>query len=193
MCDNDAHFLGADDHDAHDTLICISMGKAKRDEERLHYTPELYVKGPEQMHEHVRVRRSSATRASRRWPTRWRSPSAATWTLPIGANHAPMVRVTHPRDATGACHEDPRYAGDLTAWYADYCSARFDARIRSTPSAPHLRPEDETRLSVRPTRCACCARRGWCGGTVRGILASRHELVEGSDEATERRTRRWSG
>ena len=26
VCDNDAHFLKAEDHDAHDTLICISMG-----------------------------------------------------------------------------------------------------------------------------------------------------------------------
>ncbi|MFA6046397.1 MAG: PHP domain-containing protein, partial [Phycisphaerales bacterium] len=49
VCDNDAHFLKADDHDAHDTLICISTGKGKFDDSRMHYTPELYVKSPQQM------------------------------------------------------------------------------------------------------------------------------------------------
>ena len=49
VCDNDAHFLRAEDHDAHDTLICISMGKIKDEPDRLRYTPELYVKSPQQM------------------------------------------------------------------------------------------------------------------------------------------------
>src|SRR5436190_8776039 len=49
VCDNDSHFLRAEDHDAHDTLICISMGKVKRDPDRLHYPAELYVKSPEEM------------------------------------------------------------------------------------------------------------------------------------------------
>jgi DNA polymerase III subunit alpha len=49
VCDNDSHFLRAEDHDAHDTLICISTGKLKSDQARMRYTPELYVKSPEQM------------------------------------------------------------------------------------------------------------------------------------------------
>ena len=28
VCDNDSHFLMAEDHDAHDTLVCISLGKS---------------------------------------------------------------------------------------------------------------------------------------------------------------------
>jgi len=49
VCDNDAHFMTADDWDAHDTLCCISMGKIKADENRLHYPRDLFVKSPEQM------------------------------------------------------------------------------------------------------------------------------------------------
>src|SRR5262249_25639139 len=49
VCDNDSHFLLAGDHDAHDTLICISMGKVKKDPDRFHYPPELYVKSPQEM------------------------------------------------------------------------------------------------------------------------------------------------
>jgi DNA polymerase-3 subunit alpha len=51
VCDNDSHFLKAEDHDAHDTLICISTGKLKSEPNRMHYPPELYVKSPEQMRE----------------------------------------------------------------------------------------------------------------------------------------------
>ncbi|MEM7622092.1 MAG: PHP domain-containing protein, partial [Planctomycetota bacterium] len=51
VCDNDSHFLRAEDHDAHDSLVCISLGKSKFDEERqkMKYSPELYVKSPEEM------------------------------------------------------------------------------------------------------------------------------------------------
>ena len=49
VCDNDAHFMTADDWDAHDTLCCISMGKVKHDDNRLHYPKDLYVKSPAQM------------------------------------------------------------------------------------------------------------------------------------------------
>ena len=49
VCDNDAHFMTADDWDAHDTLCCISMGKIKADESRIRYARDLYVKSPEQM------------------------------------------------------------------------------------------------------------------------------------------------
>src|SRR5205085_47377 len=46
VCDNDSHFLRAEDHDAHDTLICISTQVAKSAADRMHYPPELYVKSP---------------------------------------------------------------------------------------------------------------------------------------------------
>jgi len=49
VCDNDAHFLTADDYDYHDTLCCISMQKTKGDDNRLKYPRELYVKSPAEM------------------------------------------------------------------------------------------------------------------------------------------------
>ncbi len=50
VCDNDAHFLTAEDWDAHDTLCRISMGKLKS-EKGLTYPKDLYVKTPAQMAE----------------------------------------------------------------------------------------------------------------------------------------------
>jgi DNA polymerase-3 subunit alpha len=41
---NDAHFLRADDHDAHDVLLCIGLGKDYSDQNRMHYDRGLYFK-----------------------------------------------------------------------------------------------------------------------------------------------------
>ncbi len=48
---NDVHFLGKEDHYAHDVLCCISMGKLITDEGRLKYPTELYLKSPQEMQE----------------------------------------------------------------------------------------------------------------------------------------------
>ena len=47
---NDFHFLHADDHDAHDALICIQMGKTVDEQNRLCYPDGLYMKSPDEMH-----------------------------------------------------------------------------------------------------------------------------------------------
>src|SRR4051812_42288643 len=41
---NDAHFLRAEDHDAHDILLCIGLGKDRNDQSRMHYDRGLYFK-----------------------------------------------------------------------------------------------------------------------------------------------------
>lgn len=46
---NDAHFLGADDHDAHDVLLCIGLGKDYSDQNRMHYDRGLYFKNAPEM------------------------------------------------------------------------------------------------------------------------------------------------
>ena len=46
---NDVHFLGRDDHDAHDVMLCIGTGKMVADESRMKYAPELYFKSPAEM------------------------------------------------------------------------------------------------------------------------------------------------
>ena len=41
---NDAHFLQAEDHDAHDVLLCIGLGKDRSDTSRMRYDEGLYFK-----------------------------------------------------------------------------------------------------------------------------------------------------
>ncbi|MCC7387930.1 MAG: DNA polymerase III subunit alpha [Phycisphaerales bacterium] len=134
VCDNDSHFLRAEDHDAHDTLICISTGKLKSDTARMKYTPELYVKSPGQMREifgdgeYNRGEYSGGEYAGAGLEALANSCSIAARCaveLPIGANHAPVVRVKIPKAKDLPAHDDPAFGGDLTAWYKAYC-ARFE-------------------------------------------------------------------
>ena len=46
---NDVHFLHKTDHEAHDVMICIGTGHLLIDENRMHYTPEVYFKTAEEM------------------------------------------------------------------------------------------------------------------------------------------------
>ncbi len=46
---NDAHFLSADDHDAHDILLCIGLGKDRTDTDRMRYDRGLYFKNHEEI------------------------------------------------------------------------------------------------------------------------------------------------
>ena len=46
---NDAHFLGANDHDAHDILLCIGLGKDRSDADRMRYDRGLYFKNHEEI------------------------------------------------------------------------------------------------------------------------------------------------
>lgn len=137
VCDNDAHFLRAEDHDAHDTLICISTGKLKSDDQRMRYTPELYVKSPDQMRALFEPyadagREALANAAS--------IGERCNVELPLGVSHAPMVRVSlrapegvsppmgarRGNDAWSTAqlprHDEPRFKSDLTAWYKAYCA-----------------------------------------------------------------------
>ena len=41
---NDAHFLAAEDHEAHDVLLCIGLGKDRSDPSRMRYDQGLYFK-----------------------------------------------------------------------------------------------------------------------------------------------------
>src|SRR5918992_5405485 len=48
---NDAHFLRRDDHDAHDVLLCIGLGKDRDDQTRIRYDRGLYFKSGDEMRE----------------------------------------------------------------------------------------------------------------------------------------------
>jgi len=121
VCDNDAHFLRAEDHDAHDTLICISMGKTKETPDRLHYTPELYVKSPAQMRE-IFESEEFGDAGREAIANSVRIAERCEVELPVGENHAPMVRVRVPEDLPS--YDDPKYGGDTSAWHTDF-SSRF--------------------------------------------------------------------
>lgn len=46
---NDVHFLERAHHEAHDVMVCIGTGAMVQDERRLRYSPELYLKSPDEM------------------------------------------------------------------------------------------------------------------------------------------------
>jgi len=46
---NDAHFLQPHDHEAHDILLCIGLGKDRNDPNRMHYDEGLYFKSAQEM------------------------------------------------------------------------------------------------------------------------------------------------
>ncbi|MEM6750970.1 MAG: DNA polymerase III subunit alpha [Planctomycetota bacterium] len=86
VADNDAHFLTADDWDAHDTLCCISTGKLKSEEGRMRYPRDLFVKGPDQMVGEFEADLPEAVENSVRIADR------CDVELDFDANHAPVVR-----------------------------------------------------------------------------------------------------
>ena len=53
---NDAHFLRADDHDAHDVLLCIGLGKDRTDPDRMRYDRGLYFKSAPEIAAHFEDR-----------------------------------------------------------------------------------------------------------------------------------------
>ena len=48
---NDAHFLKAEDHDAHDIFICVGTGNKRADTKRINYPASSYLKSEEEMRE----------------------------------------------------------------------------------------------------------------------------------------------
>ncbi|HRJ49479.1 MAG TPA: DNA polymerase III subunit alpha, partial [Phycisphaerales bacterium] len=152
VCDNDAHFLRAEDHDAHDTLVCISTGKLKSEKNRLEYPPDLYVKSPAEMRSMFEAYGEAGEQSL---ANTVRIADRCHVELPIGVGNAPMVRVRRvrlgadPPPVTGQGEwndlphwDDPVFGHDLTAWYKAYCS-RFEAvPFRVDESASESRREE---------------------------------------------------
>ncbi len=127
VCDNDAHFLRDTDHNMHDTLICISTGKGKRDENRMRYPTDVYVKSPDEMHglfgkDSIYNDDVFGNAGLEALENSVKIAEACDVQLALGANHAPLVRVKVPDAKDLPKHDDAKYGGDLTAWYKDYCS-----------------------------------------------------------------------
>jgi DNA polymerase-3 subunit alpha len=136
VADNDAHFLGAEDWDTHDTLVCVSTGKIKDDDSRLVYPKELYVKGPDAMAE-LFADVPDAIENSRRIAQRCNVE------LDFSANHAPVVGIRRRESALGPLEE--AVLGS-TEWYKRFCSSYELMPIDSTVA-------DETSLGEREALC----------------------------------------
>ena len=111
VCDNDAHFLLEEDHDAHDTLCCISTGKLKQDPQRFRYPRDLYVKSAEQMEQlfaDVPEAIQNTVKIAQRCNVE----------LDFSQNHAPIVKI---EKRTGADGDTPDTAPGSTEWYAHFC------------------------------------------------------------------------
>lgn len=185
VCDNDSHFLLEEDHDAHDTLICISTGKVKNDPDRMHYPTELFVKSPEQMEELF----YSDEYNNEEFGEAGREAMANTVAiadrcdveLPIGANHAPVVIVKAPAKSKLPKHSAKVYEGDLTAWFKDYCT-NFELEPANDPDLDQSSLKEECDKTLR---LLCEAGMVWRYGPE--IMDHVHAHIEGEAETAHRR------
>ena len=135
VCDNDSHFLLSEDHDAHDSLICISTGRIKDDEDRMKYPVELYVKSPQEMHDLFAGYEDGA--GDEALANTLAIAERCNVEIDFAANHAPVVKVAckaadaHglPADPEGAAKFikafPSEHAPGSSAWYAEFC-AQFE-------------------------------------------------------------------
>jgi DNA polymerase-3 subunit alpha len=153
VADNDAHFLTADDHDAHDSLCCISMQKLKSDPARLHYPPALYVKSPEEMaaaFDDLPEALENAARIADRCNVE----------LDFDESHAPVVRIAWdenelPLDAATAREHVRGFACEhpvgSTDWFKAFCARfrlePFDGE-RDAPSRSDLKAHCDVALRL---------------------------------------------
>lgn len=135
VCDNDAHFLREEDHDAHDTLICISTGKGKNDAARMHYPRDLYVKSPAEMHELFEPYGEAGREALANTE---RIAEACDVTLPLGQNNSPAVEIDVPSARALPKRSDKAFGGDLTRWYEKYCAAFELKPFRAVPTKEQI-------------------------------------------------------
>src|SRR5690349_8579721 len=56
LATNDAHFLTKDDHDAHDVLLCIGLGKDRNETDRMKYDRGLYFKSADEIRDRFGAR-----------------------------------------------------------------------------------------------------------------------------------------
>ena len=163
VCDNDAHFLGEDDWDAHDTLCCISMQKQKDDNERITYSKDLYVKSPEQMADLFgdlpEAVENSAKIANR-----------CHVDFDVSKSHTPVVRVTGPSSI------EPYNGGDITEWFKEQCQRftlrPYDSQVHTDVTEERLKNDCDNALL-----CLCEAGLVWRYG-VDGITEeSRNRLA----------------
>jgi len=129
VCDNDSHFLLAEDHDAHDSLICISTGKVKDDAARMRYSTDLYVKSPDEMAALFRGYEGGA--GDEAMANTRRIADRCNVELDFEANHAPVVKVEYSGAGSFSPGDDPyaliaAFKSDdpvgSTEWFKRFCA-----------------------------------------------------------------------
>lgn len=132
VCDNDSHFLLADDWDSHDSLVCIATGKIKDEEGRMKYPPELYVKSPKEMHDLFGDYLDGAGLES--LENTVNIAERCNVELDLDQNHAPVVKlVRHPEPPE--LSEVPRGSG---RWLKAFCSQFELQPFTNTTDDPEL-------------------------------------------------------
>jgi len=162
VCDNDSHFLLAEDHDAHDSLICISTGKLKEDDQRMKYPTDLYVKSPAEMHELFAGYEDGA--GDEALANTRRIADRCNVELDF-ANHAPVVKIINKAadgiggppvtDAESARKFIDQFQSDYpvgsTDWFKDFCSQfellPYDSQ-NDTESADELKAQCDGALRL---------------------------------------------
>ena len=132
VCDNDSHFLTAEDWDSHDTLICVSTGKSKTDEDRLHYPKELYVKSPGQMAGLFSDPETAEALANTR-----RIADRCNVELDFTANHAPLVHIERT-DPEPLRDGDPEPEPGSSSWFARFCTGYHVKPLAVQPDEEEL-------------------------------------------------------
>jgi DNA polymerase-3 subunit alpha len=104
VCDNDSHFLLEQDHDAHDTLICISTGKVKDDPSGCATRPSSTSRAPSRCGASSgpmsTTTRPTARRGARRSATPRRSRTGATSRSRWAPTTRPSSSSRRPRRAS---------------------------------------------------------------------------------------------
>ncbi|MEM1353816.1 MAG: DNA polymerase III subunit alpha [Planctomycetota bacterium] len=174
VCDNDAHFMTAEDWDAHDTLCCISMGKIKHDDNRIHYPRDLYVKTPAQMTEAFADCPEAVENTVK-------IADRCNVDIDFNANHAPVVRPVYtdrikkllkdqtkdnPAELIRAFKSDEAIGSN--GWLKDFCAQIVVEPVKEDSGGGCLSARDRAELEAycdHALRLLCEAGLVWRYGT----------------------------
>ena len=136
VCDNDAHFLLSSDWDAHDSLVCISMGKIKDDEDRLKYPEDLYLKSPDEMWDLFGDYHDGAGQEA--YENTVKIAARCNVDIDTTQNHAPVIKIVRG---------EPKLEGidgikGSTKWFKAFCS-----QFELLPFVPARDTESEEELT----------------------------------------------
>ena len=108
---NDSHFLKAENHDAHDVLLCIGLGKDREDRDRMRYDRGLYFKNHTEIADHFPGRpdvlENTLAIADRCSLSLSKQVSVPSFPLPPGATSENELLVRLSMDGAKARYGDP--------------------------------------------------------------------------------------